>query len=182
MDMNKIIEKMKNNRDDKVRESYTCKRGKYSYANMSVLADGYSMAVKDLIDMVEQQTPPCSGSSVKNKDIRAGDYVETISGKVGYVYNIFYSNGNRCISVQLMNGDSCHYNQLLNEEYEYSKHFNRIGQYNFTKQDKIKPLEYDYEIIRGDGRILKQTKLKMDENDIVDKINEIVKYINKEDK
>lgn len=49
------------------------------------------------------------------------------------------------------------------------------------KKDKIKPLEYDYEIISGGGRILKETKLKMDEDDIVNKINEIIKYIIKED-
>ena len=164
--MNKIIEKMELKKE---------------FFSDGLLKQGYCECINDLKKLVKSETPPCSGSSVLNKDIRAGDYVETISGKVGYVYNISYSNENRCISVQLMNGDSCHYNQLLNEEYEYSKHFNRIGQYNFTKQDKIKPLEYDYEIIRGDGRILKQTKLKMDEDDIVNKINEIIKHINKED-
>lgn len=86
MDIDKIIDKMKINRDEKVRESYTCKRGKYRYNDMSVFADGYSDAVKDLVNMVKSQTPPCSGSSVQSKDkfgVFIGDIVELKDGTIG---------------------------------------------------------------------------------------------------
>lgn len=79
MDMDKIIEKLRENRNDKIRESQICTRGTYSTRDMQMLADGYSMAVKDLSDLIAQQTPPCTGSSVqRNDNEKLYDFCETL--------------------------------------------------------------------------------------------------------
>ena len=201
MNMDKIIEKMKINRDEKVRESYTCKRGKYSYNDMSVFADGYSDAVKDLVNMVKSQTPPCSGSSVQSKDkfgVFIGDIVELKDGTIGEL-----------IFVEKKEEDSNLYNIGVNLKYsvfyitltmsQFNDYFNRIGNNNFVKKDNIYKLKLDFKkvtepstITTVDGKgnatleFNKMTELfhkKLPTNEeLMNKINEIIDYINKEDK
>lgn len=64
MDIDKIIGAMRVKRNSKIIEAQDFSRGGYSKREMLALADGYSMAVKDLSDLITQQTPPCTGSSV----------------------------------------------------------------------------------------------------------------------
>jgi len=81
MDMDKIIEKMKNNRDDRIKEVWFCTRGLYNERDMRVFADGYCRAVKDLTDLVERQSPPCTGSSVQSNKVdseKLYDFCETL--------------------------------------------------------------------------------------------------------
>ena len=201
MNMDKIIEKMKNNRDEKVRESYTCKRGKYSYYDMSVFADGYSDAVKDLVNMVKSQTPPCSGSSVQSKDkfgVFIGDIVELKDGTIGEL-----------ISVEKTEGASNLYNLGVEFKYnvfhitltssQFKDYFNKIGNNDFNKKDNIDKLKLDFKKVTepatiktldGKGNVTLEFN-KMAEifhkkpptnEEIMNKINEIIDYINKEDK
>jgi hypothetical protein len=65
MNMDKIIGAMRVKRNNKIIEAQDFSRGGYSKREMLALADGYSMAVKDLSDLITQQTPPCTGSSVQ---------------------------------------------------------------------------------------------------------------------
>ena len=207
MNMDKIIEKMKSNRDEKVRESYTCKRGKYSYNDMSVFADGYSDAVKDLVNMVKSQTPPCSGSSVQNKDkilnndkfgIFIGDIVELKDGTIGELILVEKTEG----APNLYNlGVECKYNvfHITLTSSQFKDYFNRIGNNNFTKKNNIDKLKLDFKkvtepstvtTVDGKGNVTlefnKMTELfhkKLPTNEeIMNKINEIIDYINKEDK
>lgn len=124
-------------------------------------------------------------------DIKVGDYIEAKDGKHGYV-------------TSLMNeiyGGFTWFCVTNYEEYvsvsstDINKHFNRIGKYDFTKKDKIKPLEYCHtEKKRVDKIELKFDGIATVYNDescdivistnkieIIDKINEIIDYINKKD-
>ena len=113
-------------------------------------------------------------------DFRVGDYVEDVTGRVGYIqsicqceqckargfYELFvlYTDGNSdCITV-----------------YEYEKGFpgyKRIGQYDFTKKaedkddDKIEPLDYTERTLRetSSGAILRAYMKKI--NELVDAVN-----------
>ena len=201
MNMDKIIEKMKSNRDEKVRESYTCKRGKYSYNDMSVFADGYSDAVKDLVNMVKSQTPPCSGSSVQSKDkfgVFIGDIVELKDGTIGEL-----------IFVEKKEEDSNLYNLGVEFKYnvfhitltssQFKDYFNRIGNNDFNKKDNIDKLKLDFKkvtepstvtTVEKNGNVTvefnKMTevchKIPPTNEQLMCKINEIIDYINKEDK
>ena len=92
MDMDKIIGAMRAKRNNKIIEAQDFSRCGYSKREMLVLADGYSMAVKDLSDLIAQQTPPCTGSSVHKqskidklkhdfKKVTEPSTVTTIDGK-----------------------------------------------------------------------------------------------------
>ena len=202
MNMDKIIDKMKSNRDERVRESYTCKRGKYSYNDMSVFADGYSDAVKDLMDIVKLQNPPCSGSSVQSKDkfgVFVGDVVELKDGTIGELVYIekcdleksnFYN-----IRVKLKYG----FFSISLTKLQFKDYFNRIGNNDFTKKDNIDKLKLDFKkatepttitTVDGKGDVTLEFNKMADiyhkilptNEEIMNKINEIIDYINKEDK
>ena len=105
-------------------------------------------------------------------DFRVGDYVEDVTGRVGYIQSIcqcvkceergfyepfvLYTDGNSdCITV-----------------YEYEKGFpgyKRIGQYDFTKKDegKIEPLACET------ASDYSNEKLRKKINELVDAVNEL---------
>jgi len=113
-------------------------------------------------------------------DINVGDFVETIDGKVGYVFELNKNDKYGCICVQLYNGDTYYYNYLLDEEYDYKKQFKRIGSHDFTvKENKIEPLP-NMDFICGNNKILDCNMNKHNVFEMYDKINEIIAYINKE--
>lgn len=76
MDIDKIIGAMRVKRNSKIiKQDFS--RGGYSKREMLA---GYSMAVKDLSDLITQQTPPCTGSSVhKSEHDKLHDYCETLN-------------------------------------------------------------------------------------------------------
>ena len=99
-------------------------------------------------------------------EFHVGDYVETKDGKVGYIAQVVFSNEvERWCSMRIM----CRQNDFIIsfEGYEnsISDRFNRIGQYDFTKEDE--------------GKIEKlETRSYLDARAIVLKINELVKVVN----
>lgn len=68
------------------------------------------------------------------------------------------------------NKSTCIYSFDINADFE------------LVRDDVIQPLKYDYEIIKDMVKDveIKRTRLKINDDEIVDKINEIIDYINKE--
>ena len=112
-------------------------------------------------------------------DFRVGDYVEDVTGRVGYIQSIcqceqckargfyepfvLYTDGN---------GDYI-------TAYEYEKGFpgyKRIGQYDFTKkaEDKIEPLIKSWTLEDVDSK----GEYYLDSREIIKKINELVDAVN----
>lgn len=111
-------------------------------------------------------------------DFRVGDYVEDVTGRVGYIQSIcqceqckargfyepfvLYTDGNSdCITV-----------------YEYEKGlpgYKRIGQYDFTKKDngKIEPLDYTERFIRNSTIDTTLISYMKKINELVDAVNEL---------
>lgn len=91
-------------------------------------------------------------------EFHVGDYIETTGGFVGWVCQV----ENDCIYVANKDVASCGYR--IPEEL---KSFNRIGQYDFTKngKNKIEPLIYN-------------NTPDWDDSLILDKINELVEAVN----
>lgn len=102
-------------------------------------------------------------------EFHVGDYVEDAVGKIGYINSICQCE--KCKErgfyepyVIYTNGDSDYITA-----YEYEKGFldyKRIGQYDFTKKDKIEPLEYN-------------GSPDWDDSLLLDKINELVEAVNR---
>lgn len=111
-------------------------------------------------------------------EFHVGDYVENNYGKVGYITSVKYTKSNKDvfydIEIVYYNADIVgvfHGDQSLIQD-----HFNRIGQYDFTKTEQSK--EIDRLIpngwcmgVGGDNLI---TKI----NELVDAVNELKEKIN----
>jgi len=165
--------------------------------------DGFDYCYKMLEELIKEelQTPPCSGSSVQSKDkfgVFIGDIVELKDGTIGEL-----------IFVEKKEEDSNLYNIGVNLKYsvfyitlttsQFNDYFNRIGNNNFTKKNNIDKLKLDFKkvtepstitTIDGKGNVTLEFN-KMAEiyhkkpptnEEIMNKINEIIDYINKEDK
>lgn len=74
-------------------------------------------------------------------EFHVGDYVETVEGKKGYLsrYQVL-SNGHIVFYVQYKD-EKIYPCDVREDGLRYR--FVRIGQYDFTKKDKIEPLEYN---------------------------------------
>lgn len=112
-------------------------------------------------------------------EFHVGDYVENNYGKVGYITSVEYTKSNNDIfydiEIAYYNADIVgvfHGDQSLIQD-----HFNRIGQYDFTKKDKnkIEPLDYTERFIREStvGSTLISYMKKI--NELVDAVNELRK-------
>ena len=130
---------------------------------------------------------------IKLKDIKVGDYVEMKDGWVGYVYRIvdnyiYFTNSNKDESFAFEDTPSS--NHILREV------FKRIGNYDFIeKKCEIKPLEYGHTEKKMVDKVttscngtcewkhngLCDVFVKTSDMEIIDKINEIIDYINKKD-
>lgn len=123
-------------------------------------------------------------------DIKVGDYVETVDGTVGsitYISSIL----EKYIYLKM----NCHfqtewrYTEKNLEDAIKNGEFKRIGLHDFTKKDEIEPLtitkEY-YDAYSLDGAEILKDALVCEHypsnEDVMNKINEIIEYINKEDK
>ena len=89
-----------------------------------------------------------------------GDYVETVDGFIGWVSYV----DRNYITMKSNEGIISGPWSIPKEQY----HFNRIGQYDFTKKDegKIEPLEYN-------------GSPDWDDSLLLDKINELVEAVNR---
>ena len=97
-------------------------------------------------------------------EFHIGDYVETVEGKKGYLsrYQVL-SNGHIVFYVQYKD-EKIYPCDVREDGLRYR--FVRIGQYDFTKKDKIEPLEYN-------------GSPDWDDSLLLDKINELVEAVNR---
>lgn len=121
-------------------------------------------------------------------EFHVGDYVENNYGKVGYITSVKYTKSNKDvfydIEIVYYNADIVgvfHGDQSLIQD-----HFNRIGQYDFTKTEQPKEIKrlpneygYGYVLYKGmtpvDG-IVNNGWVSIGE--LSDKINELVDAVN----
>ena len=109
-------------------------------------------------------------------EFHVGDYVETRDGKVGHISAcILISEGDYYTLFSF-----CVKGKRLKEIYageiiDLPKHFNRIGQYDFTKKDegKIEPLDYTERFIRNSTVDTTLISYMKKINELVDAVNEL---------
>lgn len=111
-------------------------------------------------------------------DFRVGDYVEDVTGRVGYIQSICQCEQCKARGfyepfVLYTDGNSDYITA-----YEYENGFpgyKRIGQYDFTEKDesKIEPLDYTERTLceTSSGAILRSYMKKI--NELVDAVNEL---------
>lgn len=104
-----------------------------------------------------------------NYEFHVGDYVETIDGKIGYIY---YFRPNVLV---FKTPDGGQY-EITTDVLDWSGHpenvFKRIGAYDFTKQEKKKIERLDY-IVTETGTIYQLSALKNKINELVDAVNKL---------
>ena len=120
-----------------------------------------------------------------NYEFHVGDYVETIDGKIGYIY---YFRPNVLV---FKTPDGGQY-EITTDVLDWSGHpenvFKRIGAYDFTKKEKkkIEQIEKDLPLEMKVGSKIATMKQYFDGNyntiiystKMIDKINEIVDTVN----
>ena len=104
-------------------------------------------------------------------EFHVGDYVEDNYGKIGYINSVKYTKSNKDvfydIEIVYYNADIVgvfHGDQSLIQD-----HFNRIGQYDFTKPENPKEIE------RLNNCNWNSTAAKI--NELVDAVNELRKEL-----
>lgn len=104
-------------------------------------------------------------------EFHVGDYVEDNYGKIGYINSVKYTKSNKGvfydIEIVYYNADIVgvfHGDQSLIQD-----HFNRIGQYDFTKPENPKEIE------RLNNCNWNSTAAKI--NELVDAVNELRKEL-----
>lgn len=113
-----------------------------------------------------------------NYEFHAGDYVETIDGKIGYIY---YFRPNVLV-FKMPDGEQ---HAIDTDVLDWGNHpenvFKRIGTYDFTKKEKkkIEPISdcnkhIFSNAIKSDSQIVRVVS-----DDILNKINELVDVVNK---
>ena len=120
-------------------------------------------------------------------EIKVGDYVECLDGEIGYVVKVDCVKENEAkFEVKLLNFEN---NVLVNcNDWFIKTYFKRIGAHDFTvKENKIEPLEtimekHDGYSVNGMLKDAIISKRLPNTFEMIDKINEIIAYINKEDK
>ena len=100
-------------------------------------------------------------------EFHAGDYVETSGGHEGYIlkYNCFSDEFPAAWFLTVYHKEYGHSTVYEVRENCFPAFFNRIGRYDFTKKDKIEPLEYN-------------GSPDWDDSLLLDKINELVEAVN----
>lgn len=135
--------------------------------------------------------------------INVGDYIETIDGEIGYVDKVDYIKDNALkFEVKLLNIEN---NVLVSCDDSFiKKYFKRIGSHDFTvKENKIEPIKIEPEykemtclVANIKARDSSDTAIRLEPKmekiicgikeissvELYNKINEIIDYINKEDK
>ena len=102
-------------------------------------------------------------------NFRVGDYVETASGRTGYITSIIRQclNADGDIFYQIKAKTTCNPEIVFNGTIEPLKAlFNRIGKYDFTKEQQLKEIEELPHCSQGWHAT------------ITDKINELVEVVN----
>ena len=203
MDMDKIMLKLQKEHCNifaKARRKFAF--NEKAHYEMRNYLDGFDYCCKILEELIEEesQTTPCSCSSVQSKDkfgVFIGDIVELKDGTIGEL-----------ISVEKTEGASNLYNIGVNLKYnvfhitltksQFNDYFNRIGNNNFTKKDNIDKLKLDFKKVTEPSTVTTVDekgnvtlefnkmaeiyhKILPTNEEIMNKINEVIDYINKED-
>ena len=210
MDMDKIMLKLQKEHCNifaKARRKFVF--DEKAHYKMRNYLDGFDYCYKMLEELIkeESQNPPCSGSSVQNKDkilnndkfgIFIGDIVELKDGTIGELILVEKTEG----APNLYNlGVECKYNvfHITLTSSQFKDYFNRIGNNDFNKKDNIDKLKLDFKkvtepatitTVDGKGNVTLEFNKMADiyhkilptNEEIMNKINEIIDYINKEDK
>ena len=113
-----------------------------------------------------------------NYEFYVGDYVETIDGKIGYIY---YFRHNVLVFKMPDGGQHAIDTDVLDWGNHPENVFKRIGAYDFTKKEKkkIEPISdcnkhIFANAIKSDSQIVRTVS-----DDILNKINELVDTVNK---
>lgn len=107
-------------------------------------------------------------------EFHVGDYVEMKEGGIGYISKMQpLSNGHICLYVHFTD-DKIYPYDVVDSQLEFR--FNRIGQYDFTKQDegKIRPLVKSWILEDVDGK----GEYYFDSREVIKKINELIEAVN----
>lgn len=109
-------------------------------------------------------------------EFHIGDYVETITGEIGYIIAIENLLIGLSIRIQL----PTRIQEFIVTEVVIPTCFNRVGQYDFTKKDKdkIEPLPENYTKPYIMPRISLEEYRIIDIGDISKKVNELVEAVN----
>ena len=112
-----------------------------------------------------------------NYEFHVGDYVETLDGKIGYVY---YFRPNVLVFKMPNGGQYAIDTDVLDWSNHPENVFKRIGAYDFTKKEKkkIEPISdcnkhIFTNAIRSDNQLVRTVS-----DDILNKINELVDAVN----
>ena len=102
-------------------------------------------------------------------EFHVGDYVENNYGKVGYINSVKYTKSNKGVFYDI---EIVYYNADIvgvfnGDQSLIQDHFNRIGQYDFTKPENPKEIE------RLNNCNWNSTAAKI--NELVDAVNELRK-------
>lgn len=118
-------------------------------------------------------------------EFHVGDYVELKDGRYGYITEIFCSTFK--FHLIGLNPELIIMQYPLYDSYcLYSNNFNRIGQYDFTKKNKVEPLLINKNVSMycGNGKTNSPSDYKkvFEQNELNDKviakINELVDAVN----
>ena len=107
-------------------------------------------------------------------EFHADDCVETKDGQIGYITTFIHSHdGESTILVKYEDGRTQGYKFHDEEPHRF---FNRIGKYDFTKQDegKIEPLVKSWILEDSDSK----GEYYFDSREVIKKINELVEAVN----
>ena len=181
MDIDKIIKELNKIKDEKQKESEICTRGRMNVREMVALSKGYSMAINDLTNMIREQNPPKTGSSVQKEEaynFKRGSNVVTKDGRVG---NLIYANKvNTEWYVIFDNEKKIKSEHIITNNLEND--FDRIGEYDFTKEDKsIKKIRWSGDIVNGEVLYFEMSNTDLLWK-LTNKVNEIIDCLNKEEK
>lgn len=144
-----------------------------THRSVSELLKSYNESWNRSFKVVESK-PFTMQFNVGDKVLRKEDNKEYIILYIGHMRNTRRAENEYYLILEDAKHDTnkstCIYSFDINADFE------------LVKDDVIQPLKYDYEIIKDMVKDveIKRTRLKINDDEIVDKINEIIDYINKE--
>ena len=185
MELDRIIKELNKIKDEKQKESEICTRGRMNIREMVALSKGYSMAINDLTNMIGEQNPPNTGSSVQKEEVYKFKKGNNVVTKDGRVRNLIYANkvGTEWYIIIFDSGKNTKSEHIITDSLE--KDFDRIGEYDFTKKNIIENI--DLTVVRGGSSYGGIVCFEGMSNEdllwkLTNKMNEIIDCLNKEEK
>lgn len=108
---------------------------------------------------------------------KVGDYVRRKDGEIGYISSMDINGFHWSIHKSLTDGVANYYRYSE----DYSGYFDRIGEYDFTKEDnKIKKINWSGDIVNGEVLYFEMSNIDLLWK-LTNKVNEIIDCLNKEE-